>query len=81
VNGNTGRDLAHAGTDDLTVDEIPTIGPLTCKVRCAHEPKAVTIEPGGTKTEYSWSDGVLETTLPQLHIHACLKVQGIEPSF
>ncbi|MEO6906862.1 MAG: alpha-amylase family protein, partial [Abditibacteriaceae bacterium] len=45
VNGNTGRDLAHAGTDDLTVDEIPTIGPLTCKVRCAHEPKAVTIEP------------------------------------
>lgn len=76
INGNPGRDLSLIGTDDLWVDDIPPVGPITCRVRCAARPLSVTIEPGGTPAAMTWRDGVAEIVLPRLEIHACLAVKG-----
>ena len=76
VNGNPGRDISHVGTDDLWVDDIPAVGPITCWIRCARRPERVTCEPGGAPAETEWKDGVLKAVLPRLEIHACLAVRG-----
>jgi hypothetical protein len=33
VNGNPGRDISLVGGDDFWVDDIPTIGPVSCRIR------------------------------------------------
>lgn len=76
INGNPGRDLSHALTNDLFVDEIPPLGPITCWIRCARRPQEVTWEPGGAIAEISWENGLLKAVLPKLEIHTCLKVEG-----
>ena len=76
INGNPGRDLSLVGTDDLWVDDIPPLGPITCRVRSAAQPQSITIEPGGTPAETTWRDGVAEIVLPRLEIHTCLAVKG-----
>jgi hypothetical protein len=76
INGSAGRDLSYVHTEDLFVDEIPALGPITCWIRCARRPENVTWEPEGKRTETSWQDGVLKVTLPRLEIHTCLKVPG-----
>jgi hypothetical protein len=76
INGNPGHDMSYVKTEDLFVDEIPPLGPITSWVRCAQRPHEVTWEPGGIAAETSWEDGVLKVVLPRLEIHACLKVQG-----
>ena len=75
VNGNPGRDLSWIGTDDLWVDDIPPVGPITCRVRCASRPQSVTIEPGAIAAETRWHDGILEAVVPRLEIHACLAIR------
>jgi hypothetical protein len=76
INGNPGRDLSYVNTDDLWVDDIPPVGPVTCRIASAARPKSVTIEPGGTRAQTRWSNGFLEIVLPRLEIHACLAVRG-----
>jgi hypothetical protein len=76
INGSPGRDLSYVHTEDLFVDEIPALGPITCWIRCAPQPQNVTWEPGGQRAETSWQGGVLKVTLPRLEIHTCLKVSG-----
>ena len=75
VNGNPGRDLSWISTDDLWVDDIPPVGPITCRIRCASRPQSVTIEPGGMRAETRWHDGILEAVVPRLEIHACLAIR------
>ena len=76
INGNPGRDLSFVGTEDLFVDEIPPLGPITSWIRCAQRPHEVTWEPGGMAADASWEDGVLKVVLPRLEIHTCLKIGG-----
>ena len=75
VNGNPGRDVAKLGTDDLWVDELPTIGPITCRLRLPAPPARVTIEPEGGEADTQWQAGLLTAVLPHLHIHACLQLR------
>lgn len=75
INGNPGRDISLVSTDDLWVDDIPSIGPVTCRIGCAARPQAVTIEPGGVPAQTQWRDGRLEIVLPRLEIHACLAIR------
>jgi len=74
VNQNPGRDVAKLGSDDLWVDEIPPIGPLTAHLRLPTPPKTVTLEPGAETPEWSWADGLLTVTLPKLAIHRCVVI-------
>jgi len=76
INGNPGRDLSHVGTQDLFVDDIPPVGPITSWIRCAKRPARATWEPGGQPAETTWRDGVLEVVLPRLAIHTCLAIRG-----
>jgi len=76
INGNPGRDLSYVKTEDLFVDEIPPLGPITSWIRCAQRPQEVTWEPGGITADASWENGVLKVVLPRLEIHTCLKVGG-----
>lgn len=76
INGNPGRDLSFVNTEDLFVDEIPPLGPITSWIHCAERPHEVTWEPGGIATDASWEDGVLKVVLPRLEIHTCLKIGG-----
>jgi hypothetical protein len=76
VNGNPGRDLSHVDTDDLWVDDIPPVGPITSWIRCAILPTGAFWEPSGTPAETEWSDGVVRVTLPRLDIHTCLVIRG-----
>lgn len=75
VNGNPGRDVAKLNTNDTWVDEIPTIGPITCEVRLPARPTTVTLEPGGEAATWQWADGIVTVTLPRLAIHACVKIR------
>lgn len=50
-------------------DEISRPGPLQVVLRLGHKPKHLTLEPGGTQLPFSYGDGVLRLTVPQLDIH------------
>lgn len=59
----------------LAVERIPAVGPLTLRLRLPAEPSQVTWEPDGTVLPWSWRDGVLETTVPRLHLHGAVVVR------
>jgi len=75
VNGNPGRDISYVANDDLWVDDIPALGPITCRVRCAERPKTVTIEPGGDVLDAKWDNGIITAVAPRLEIHSCLVIR------
>jgi hypothetical protein len=74
VNGNPGRDLSHVDTDDLWVDDIPSLGPITSWIRCAEPPRGAFWMPGDTEADLVWADGAARVTLPRLDIHTCLVI-------
>jgi hypothetical protein len=67
--------LVNYQPDDTWVDEIPTIGPITCRLRLAERPSAVRVVPAGPPVEWTWNAGWLEMRLARLAIHACLVVR------
>jgi hypothetical protein len=73
VNGNPGRDLSWVDTDDLWVDDIPEIGPITCWIRCTDAPSRVRALPQ-SEVVWGWCDGILAVTLERLEIHTCLAI-------
>ena len=75
VNQNPGRDVAKLNSDDTWVDEIPTIGPITCRLRLPGRPAEVKAVPGGERIEWAWERGLLEMRLPRLRVHTCLVVE------
>ncbi|MBS3763735.1 MAG: alpha-L-fucosidase [Planctomycetes bacterium] len=72
VNGNPGRDLSKLHTDDLWVDEIPTVGPIQCAVRSTTEPESVIWEPRGDSLPFDYQDNICRVEIPELHIHGCI---------
>lgn len=69
---NTSGD--HANDQNRLVTAIPPAGPLKVAMRLAKEPRAVTLEPGGTKLAVAWTNGVAHVTIPSLAIHSILAV-------
>jgi hypothetical protein len=55
-------------------DFIPTLGPIQVRMLVSEEPSSVTWEPSGDALEWQWANGVLEATIPALHIHGALVV-------
>ena len=72
VNRNTGL---PTGPGCPTIDEIPSVGPLTVTIKMATEPKHVELafEEGAVTSKYA--RGVLTVTVPSVHIHAALVVE------
>ncbi len=76
VNQSSGRDLSRLNTDDLWVDEIPTIGPIAVQLRSARRPKAVTVRPGGNALDFTYEGGIVRFLIPRLDIHTCVELDG-----
>ncbi len=70
---NTGG--PHSDENVYTFDEIPPVGPLTVAVRLPKRPRRITIEPGGERLRFRWKDGTAEVTVPQVEIHASVRIQ------
>ncbi len=58
----------------LAVEDIPTAGPMAMRLRLNEEPTSVTWEPGGAELDWTFTDGILTTTVPELHVHGAVVV-------
>lgn len=65
----------HDNANVYTFDEIPPIGPLEIRIRCARKPKSITQQPDGRKLPFSYSKGQAVVQLPTLPIHEVLVVE------
>jgi hypothetical protein len=74
VSQNPGRDVARLNSDDCWVDELPEVGPYTCRLRVAQRPGSLTLVPGGTALSFDWADGVLRFECPRLRIHVGIEI-------
>jgi len=57
------------------IDFIPEVGPIGVKIRTEGKPKAISWVPDGGKIRWSWKDGMVTATIPNLHIHGVLIVE------
>jgi hypothetical protein len=53
-------------------DFIPPLEDITLTLRAASRPKSVTWVPDGGTLDWSWADGLLKVTVPELKIHGVL---------
>jgi hypothetical protein len=58
----------------LACENVPTVGPIEVRLRLSEEPSEVTWEPDGDALEWSYDDGVLTATVPELHVHGALVI-------
>lgn len=65
----------HANEKVARYDEIPVVGPINIKIRLEKHPKKVTIQPDNAVLKYTYSDGMLETTVDRLQIHSIILVK------
>jgi hypothetical protein len=59
------------------IEDIPAIGPVSARIRLPRAP--VRVYDAMTGSDVPWSrsdDGLVEVTLPRLHIHAALVFEG-----
>ena len=58
---------------------VPSIGPITVRIRVDLEPAAVTLEPGGTRLEWSYTKAetgsYIDVKVPSLHIHGAVVIR------
>ncbi len=66
---------AQRGETFLATDHVPSVGPVTVRLRLPEEPERVTWEPEGAVLEGTWADGELSVTVPALHVHGVVVVQ------
>jgi len=53
-------------------DFIPPLEGIKMTIRTARRPASVSWEPGGSRLDWSWADGLLKVTVPQLRIHGAV---------
>lgn len=70
---NTGG--PHACKHVMTVDHIPSTGPINVSVRMATRPTRVRWQPYDTTVEFNFHDGRLELTIPTLAIHGVIDIE------
>ncbi len=75
VNGNPGRDISYVNTNDLWVDEIPTVGGYTFRIALDKAPKNAYFAPDNTPAPFTYEKGYATFTLDRLHIHRCLVIE------
>lgn len=65
----------HGNNKIHVFDEIPSIGPLVISIQSEKRPNKVSLEPGGKKLDYQYSNGKILLTLPELEIHDIIVVK------
>lgn len=69
---NTSGD--HANRHVKGIDEIPVLRDLKLSVRAERKPKSVIVQPEGRPLKYSFKNGRVDFTLPELAIHSVIEI-------
>jgi hypothetical protein len=57
------------------VEEIPPVGPVELEIACAAPPSRVSLAGEKGDLEWGWAKGTLYVTVPQVEIHAAVRVK------
>lgn len=57
-------------------EQILPVPGVMVQLRCANRPGKVMLEPQGTPAEWTYRDGVLRVSVPEVHIHRAISVQS-----
>jgi hypothetical protein len=63
---------SHSNERVNVFDEIPPVGPLRVAVRQSARPKVVKLMPAGKKLAFTFQDGKVTVTVPQVNVHEVL---------
>ena len=75
VNQNPGRDVIKINSDDMWVDDIPTVGPFLLTLRLKQRPTSVMWQPNAVELSSRHQAGRLTVEIPTFQIHGCLVLQ------
>ena len=65
----------HANKENRIVEAVPPVGPLQIAIRTAKPPRALIVQPGGTKLDVKWQDGIARATFPRLELYSIVQVE------
>lgn len=68
------RTQATTGERYAFIDHIPPAGSIALQIQCSQEPQRVLWQPEGISLDWKWKDGVLNVTVPQVHIHGAIVI-------
>ena len=63
------------GNSRTMTDFIPPVGPVRLKLHVAKKPQQVVWAPGDSALEWTWEQGTLAVTVPQVEIHGVVLVK------
>ncbi len=66
---------SHENEKILVIDEIPPVGPLKVTIRYPEKPDRVTIMPGNRSIRWDYHNGLINLTIPIIHIHDIIVVE------
>jgi len=58
------------------IEAIPSVGALTVTIRHAKKPVKVTLEPAGQPLPFTYRDGKIQLTVPQVSIHEIIVIES-----
>lgn len=73
---NTSGD--HANRNVKGIDEIPVLQNLKFAVQTSRKPRSVILQPEGVRLKYSYKNGLVNFTLPELAIHSVVEIAGYQ---
>jgi hypothetical protein len=65
----------HDNPNVKGIDEIPSLYNLKISILSSKKPESVLLQPEGTPLEYSFIDGQITLTLPELKIHNVVEIR------
>lgn len=65
----------HSNEKVARYDEIPPVGPLSVKIRTDRAPRKVMLQPENESLTFSFSGGVVETTIQRIGIHSVIVLE------
>lgn len=66
--------------NNVCVEQVLPVRGVVARVRCAHRPSAVTLEPGTAPCRWSWRRGMLTVRVPEVRIHTAIAVAIVPPT-
>lgn len=65
----------HDNASYRSFEHVPSIHNLAVEIDYPESPKSVMLEPEGKALDYEYSDGVIRTIVPEIHIHSVICVK------
>jgi hypothetical protein len=65
----------HNNPNTMAYEEVPSIGPLTIRLRLPGKPSAIVMQPENKRLSFSYIDSIATVTVPSLKIYSILQVR------